>query len=60
MAHFKIFVNAKKLLNVRFVGRHFIWCVYGSRLMAWGDMAKFPACHPQPHVPIEASGKRPI
>ena len=24
--------------------------------MAWGDMAKFPAYHPQPHVPIEASG----
>ena len=24
--------------------------------MALGDMAKFPAYHPQPHVPIEASG----
>ena len=24
--------------------------------MAWGDMAKFPAYHPQPHVPVEASG----
>ena len=24
--------------------------------MAWDDMAKFPAYHPHPHVPIEASG----
>ena len=24
--------------------------------MAWGDMANFPVYHPQPHVPIEASG----
>ena len=24
--------------------------------MAWDEMAKFPAYHPQPHVPSEASG----
>ena len=24
--------------------------------MAWDDMAKFPAYHPQSHVPVEASG----
>ena len=26
--------------------------------MAWGDMTKFPAHHPQPHVPIESSGNK--
>ena len=44
MVHFNFFVNAKKSLNVCFIGRHIL---FGAFMAAY---------HPQPHMPIEASG----
>ena len=43
MAHFNCFINAKKSLNVRFIGRHILFGAFMTKDMAWGGMAKFPA-----------------